>query len=136
MNPRLILVAALGLGLGGCAAPIPTLSHFDHFERQYDETVVRKTAELEKQLASGEITQTYFDSEIEQMEANRTDEGNLLVLQNHDLRESYYGSQGIPTAKNGIVNADMGSGAEGGSFSEASRSGTGFGAAPDISSFR
>ena len=133
---RYSLIVILGLALVSCAAPIPTLSDFDHFERQYDENVERKTAALEEQLASGEITQAFFDSEVEQMESNRTDKVNKLVLQNHDLRESYYGSQGIPTAKNQIVNADMGNesrtGGQG-SFSEAS---IGTGSAPDIQRFR
>ena len=99
----LLLAVAVPLALVGCAAPIPTLADFDHFNEEYDKIIAKDIAVLDEKLTNDEISQEQYDWQIRQFEEERAEKVADLVHHNHQLWESYYRSLGIPTSGAGAT---------------------------------
>jgi len=91
---------ALGLLLPflvlGCAAPIPTLSTFEHYNEQYEQIIATDRKMFDEKLTSGEISQDEYDFQMQKFDEERKKSVDDLVLHNHRLRESYTKNLGLP----------------------------------------
>ena len=94
----LLVALAGGLLLASCAAPIPTLADFDHFDDQYSQIIARDMEKLQEDLDDGLISQTQYEVGLQKLEDQRYEKVNDLVRHNHELNESYVKNLGIPVA--------------------------------------
>jgi hypothetical protein len=99
------------LVLAACAAPIPKVQDFDHFDKQYSMLIANDIKILQERYAAGEISKAQMDAELERFERERYQKVNELVEHSHRLKESYASTFGIPISGPGRIFNKITSGA-------------------------
>lgn len=105
-----ILAVGLSLKLVACAAPIPKVQDFDHFNEQYSMLISHDIDILHEKHAAGLITREQMDGEIQRYEDERYQRVNELVEHSHRLKQSYAKTFGIPIGGPGRILSNLTSG--------------------------
>jgi len=94
----LLLSATSLLLLSQCASPVPSHDDFEKFSQQYETIIEPDLRKLSRMLLEEEITEEEYHYQVAQLRNNSTKKINDLIYQNHELKQSTWASQGLPSS--------------------------------------
>lgn len=113
---NLAVAGVISLAASCITNTVPTAAQLDAYERQLKAAAQPEYAELEQQRASGQLTESGYESARHQLDQRIQNQVDTMAWSRHALAQSERKAMGIPTPDQPVANPPPGVGQTHGSL--------------------